>query len=184
MENAQEFLNPNSMLTPGVAGAVTMAITNTFAAQFKLIEPWPAAVALTVSFLLGLLVMAAKAMPYWQRFIYYVLNSLIVFTVAVGSNTLGQAGGASPAGGEKVSYIELLRPLASAGIPAAHAQSPSRNGWCCLNNKVNASSEEECNKWGGRFFSTQEEAQQACRSEASKKQEKDRHFFRPWFQNR
>jgi len=29
-----EFLNPNSMITPGAAGAITMVITNTLCQQF------------------------------------------------------------------------------------------------------------------------------------------------------
>jgi hypothetical protein len=181
----EEFLNPKSMLTPGVAGAMAMLIANTIGLQFRLIEPWPAVVALIVSFLVGLLVMATGAMPYWQRLIYYVLNSLVIFTVAVGSNTVGQTRGSSQSEHKEASYTEqLVAPLASAGIPAAHAQSPSTNGWCCLNRRVNPSSSEECKKWGGQFFSTQEEAQRACQLKEPGKQQKDGGFFRPWFKTR
>ena len=34
METPKEFLNPSSMLTPGIAGAVAMTIANTLNAQF------------------------------------------------------------------------------------------------------------------------------------------------------
>src|SRR6476646_5419079 len=40
MPNVDEFLNPKSMLAPGIAGATTMAITNAVAANFDLSRPW------------------------------------------------------------------------------------------------------------------------------------------------
>jgi hypothetical protein len=39
--NAKEFLNPNSMLTPGFAGGMTMGITNTIATQFEFFHIGP-----------------------------------------------------------------------------------------------------------------------------------------------
>ena len=169
MENSNQFLNPQSMITPGLCGGVAMAITNSLTVKFGLGEPWPGAVALIASFVLGLLVMASDVKPYWKRSLYYVVNSFIIFNVAVGSNTLGQA-------------VGVPAPSPSALIPTALAQPPI--GWCCLNNMVNSSHLEECNKWGGRFFSTQEQAQQACRAEESMKKEStppETRFFRPWF---
>lgn len=184
MESTKEFLNPNAMLTPGVAGAVTMMISNTFAAQFDLAAPWPAVVALAVSFSVGLLVIANATIPYWQRFFYYVLNSFIIFTVATGSNTLGRATDFASANHQQNSYIEQLIPLAAVSVPAAYAQPSSPNGWCCLNHRVNSSSQEECEKWGGQFSSAQEEAEQACKLAATDKQKGNKSFFRPWFQTR
>jgi len=52
-----EFLNPKSMLTPGLAGSTTMFITNVLAAQFSL--P-PNFTGLFISFAFGLVVFAAR----------------------------------------------------------------------------------------------------------------------------
>jgi hypothetical protein len=51
-----KFLSPESMLTPGLAGGMTMGITNALAFQFNLIAPQPALIALILSFLFGLCV--------------------------------------------------------------------------------------------------------------------------------
>ena len=117
MENAKQFLSPQSMLTPGVAGGTVMMITNTLISQFKLIYPWPSIVAITVSFIVGLLVWASEVKPYWKRFIYYVVNSFIIFNVAIGANTLGQGGG------EITPDVTTIMPIAS----KVYAQ--TTNGW-------------------------------------------------------
>jgi hypothetical protein len=83
----QEFLNPKSMITPGAAGAITMAITNALCAQFNgLPGNW---VALTLSFLFGGLVAFSFASSAVVRFVYLIVNSLIIFVMASGSNTVG-----------------------------------------------------------------------------------------------
>jgi len=82
-----EFLNPNSMITPGAAGAITMMITNTLCGQFD--DLHPGMTGLAVSFLFGAMVFGYGA-SLAARMIYYVINSLIVFTVAMGSNVIGQ----------------------------------------------------------------------------------------------
>jgi predicted membrane metal-binding protein len=79
------FLTPEAMLTPGMAGALTMMITNGLTANFYAPR---ALVGLAISFLFGLLVFAA-AKKWWQNCIYYVLNSLVIFCVALGANTAG-----------------------------------------------------------------------------------------------
>jgi hypothetical protein len=85
-----EFLNPNSMITPGAAGAFTMMITNTLCQQFS--ELHLGGTGLVVSFLFGALVFAYTAsIP--VRVVYYMINSLIIFTVAMGSNAIGQQAG-------------------------------------------------------------------------------------------
>lgn len=79
----QDFLNPKSMLTPGIAGGIVMMISNTLLVQFALPARWTA---LALSALLGVVVFVATAIPLWQRIIYYIFNSLIIFCIAVGSN--------------------------------------------------------------------------------------------------
>jgi hypothetical protein len=83
--NIDEFLTPEAMLTPGAAGALTMMITNAITANF---DAHRAFTGLLISFLFGALVFAAVR-SVWQKAIYYVINSLIIFCVALGANTVG-----------------------------------------------------------------------------------------------
>jgi len=83
----EEFLQPKAMLTPGIAGGVTMLIANALWVAFSLPPRWTS---LVLSFLVGLLVFVAKGgVPAWQRAVYYVLNSLIIFSVSIGTNYVG-----------------------------------------------------------------------------------------------
>lgn len=86
--DVKEFLNAKSMLTPGVAGLITMLITNALHAQFGLSAKW---VALALSFLVGLLVFTDTAARLLSRVVLYAINSLIIFSIAVGANTTGAA---------------------------------------------------------------------------------------------
>ena len=86
MAQIDDFLKPESMMTPGVAGAITMTISNTMWLQFGLQQRWSA---LALSFAFGALVFAATRIPVWQRAVYYLLNSLIIFSAAAGGNYLG-----------------------------------------------------------------------------------------------
>src|SRR2546422_1640859 len=75
------------MLTPGIAGGVTMLIANALWVAFSLPPRWTS---LALSFLLGLLVFVATTrVPVWQRAVYYLLNSLIIFSVSIGTNYVG-----------------------------------------------------------------------------------------------
>ena len=196
----KDFLNPNSMLTPGAAGAMAMTIANTFAGAFKMSEPWPALVALGISFMFGLLVLSAKATPIWQKLVYYVLNSLVIFTVATGSNSLGQAAVSRSSDGDSASISLRLKSLACFGTQVANAQPASSEEWCCLNNRVNPFPRADCLKWGGVPHETKERAQEACEALAQEQsagvavgnsnttsgtgqqsKEGGNLFFRPWF---
>jgi len=82
-----EFLQPKAMLTPGIAGGVTMLIANALWVAFSLPPRWTS---LVLSFGVGLLVFVAKGgVPAWQRAVYYILNSLIIFSVSIGTNYVG-----------------------------------------------------------------------------------------------
>jgi len=82
-----EFLNPKSMLTPGVAGGLTMLMTNSLTSQFGLL---PNYTGLALSFLFGLLVFQTTVQLPWPKLAaYYVVNSLIIFSVAIGTNHAG-----------------------------------------------------------------------------------------------
>jgi hypothetical protein len=82
MNGIDEFINPKSMITPGIIGGTIMFITNSLCCQFTIPPKW---VGLFLSFLFGLLVLKAEAIPRWQRGVYYVVNSLIIFSVAFGT---------------------------------------------------------------------------------------------------
>ena len=86
--DVKEFLNAKSMLTPGVAGLVAMLITNALHAQFGMPGRW---IALALSFLIGSLVFGDTATRLLQRIVLYVINSLIIFSIAVGTNAAGAA---------------------------------------------------------------------------------------------
>lgn len=84
--DVKEFLNAKSMLTPGVAGLIAMLITNALQTQFGTPARW---VAIVLSFLIGSLVFADTVTRLPQRIVLYVINSLIIFSIAVGANTAG-----------------------------------------------------------------------------------------------
>ena len=89
----KDFLNPNSMLTPGIAGSLTMMIANTLFITFTIPPKYSATI---LSFMLGTLVFASdsfnskeKKIPPWLKIIYYIINSLIIFSVGIGANYAG-----------------------------------------------------------------------------------------------
>jgi hypothetical protein len=81
-----EFLNPKSMLTPALVGSMVMMITNAVYVQFGLPK---GLVGLALSFTVGLLIVVKLMVPIWQRIIYYLLNSLFIFSVAAGASDFG-----------------------------------------------------------------------------------------------
>jgi hypothetical protein len=81
-----DFFRSKAMLTPGVAGATTTMITATLVSQFGLPGNWTG---LVISLLLGLSVWADKSVAIYQRIIFYIINSVTIFTVALGLNTAG-----------------------------------------------------------------------------------------------
>jgi hypothetical protein len=83
----QQFLTPEAMVTPGVAGSLTMAISNALASNFD----WPRAwIGLIISFVFGVLVLVS-AKGLLTKLAYYVINSLVIFCVAIGANGIATA---------------------------------------------------------------------------------------------
>ena len=82
-----EFLNPKSMLTPGVAGAMVMLLSNAICQAFP--EVAFRYMALGISFLLGSVLLSEKSMEFTRRFGFWVLNSLIIFAMGVGATNIG-----------------------------------------------------------------------------------------------
>src|SRR6266404_600519 len=82
-----DFLNPKSMATPGVAGALIMFLVNGLSVPFP---DLPARyMALGLSFVAGTVVFGAAKLGIVHRFAFWVLNSLIIFVVGYGSAALG-----------------------------------------------------------------------------------------------
>jgi hypothetical protein len=82
-----QFLQPQSMVTPGALGALAMLGTNTLAGNFSYVS-YPF-IALILSCLFGFAALV-KSTSIFEKILYYLLNSIIIFSVAAGSNKLGQ----------------------------------------------------------------------------------------------
>ncbi len=80
------FLTKESTLTPGLAGGLTLTITNVLAVQF---DAPPNYTGIALSGLMALVVVGWLQMPLLKRGIWWVLNTLVIFTVALGGNQLG-----------------------------------------------------------------------------------------------
>ena len=73
-------------LTPGVAGAMTTTITATLVSQFGLPGNWTG---LAISMMFGVTVWADKLAAIYLRVVFYIINTLTIFAVALGLNTAG-----------------------------------------------------------------------------------------------
>lgn len=82
-----DFLNPRSMLTPGVAGSVVMVIANTLWVEFLIPQKWTA---LILSFLLIIPILLKFSASWIENIIYFTFNGLIVFALAVNTNFAGR----------------------------------------------------------------------------------------------
>src|SRR5512140_765035 len=90
-----EFLNPKSMITPGIAGAVMMFLVNGLSVPFpELPQRW---LALGLSLLIGALVVLRQSdLKLVSRLGFWVLNSLVIFVVGFGSNNLARDASSAP----------------------------------------------------------------------------------------
>ncbi len=84
-----EFLNPKSMVTPGIAGGTVMFLVNGISKPFpELPQKW---IALALSFLVGLgIIIQVAQMRILERLVYWAVNSLVIFAVGFGSTYLGR----------------------------------------------------------------------------------------------
>jgi hypothetical protein len=85
----KEFINPKSMLTPGVAGSLMMLLVNGITYQFP---EFPARyLALLLSLLIGAIVWSPQVkedLPRFQKPLYWILNSMVIFVVGFGTANL------------------------------------------------------------------------------------------------
>lgn len=118
-----EFLNPKSMVTPGIAGAVMMFLVNGLSVPFpELPQRW---LALALSLLIGALVVLRQSdLKLVSRLGFWVLNSLVIFVVGFGSNNLARdAVNASPSVAARSGAAEPHAAL-SLLFPSAYAEDP------------------------------------------------------------
>jgi hypothetical protein len=175
MSDIDKFLSPESMLTPGLAGGMTMGITNALAFQFGLDAPQPALIALVLSFLFGLCVfVSAKSnIRRGVKALFWIINSLVIFTVAAGSNSIGTAASLAQASGTPRPVAGVIEML----VPTAHAQSA---GWCCLDGDIKPLGAAQCTEQKGKAAETKDKAQQVCEAERAAEKRRERGFFQPW----
>ncbi len=83
----QEFINPKSMMTPGIAGSTMMFLVNGIIFAFPELESKTRIIALLLSLLIGSVVFASKdiATAIWTKSVYWIVNSLIIFVVGFGT---------------------------------------------------------------------------------------------------
>jgi hypothetical protein len=126
-------------------------------------------VPLALSFFLGLVATTDTTIARWKRFVFYVINSLVIFSVATGANTIGQAA--------------TQTTMAISLSARAYAAETSAVGWCCADNRITQATREDCARRLGNFYRTVEEARNTCGSNQRRTGETrpERSFFRPWF---
>ena len=124
----QDFINPKSMLTPGVAGSLMMFLVNGISFQFPEIPH--RYLALFLSFLIGAVVWFSETggkSVVLQKAIYWILNSLVIFAVGFGTANLAADAtvGASTAG---TPQAQLLLSVSTAFAQGAPTQGASPAG--------------------------------------------------------
>jgi hypothetical protein len=116
-----EFLNSRSMLTPGFAGAMVMVLANSISSAFGMTS-FLSYVVLALSFLIGIIVLSDNNLVFSVRFPLYILNSLIIFSMAYGSNSLGKA--AEKNTDEKEIIESIIKPIGE-GLSGFNRQNTS-----------------------------------------------------------
>jgi hypothetical protein len=114
----KDFLNPKSMITPGIAGASMMFLVNGLLLPFPEITPFARYLALALSALFSaLVVFQDSTISRLERILYWVINALIIFVVGFGTNSLGQSTSSSAAAKKTSQFFAV--------ISSAYAQKPA-----------------------------------------------------------
>jgi hypothetical protein len=170
-----EFLNPKSMLTPGVAGSLMMFLVNGIGVQFP--ELPMRYLALFLSFLIGSIVWFSDIRgraPMAQKGIYWVLNSLVIFVVGFGTANLA-ADASSGAPPKTPHALNLLSPT------SAHADqtAPTRAQVQALTDKL-ARERAENERLKEELEAAQCSQEAAPPPPAPKETPKQQQFFKRW----
>lgn len=116
----QEFLNPKSMITPGVAGGLVMLLANGLIFQFEIGKPMIPWTFLILSYLVGLFLLRDFKVKAMEKIVLYLLNSMIIFCMATGSNAVGNKVASSADDEIKGGIL----PIDTTGIVAIRATTP------------------------------------------------------------
>lgn len=124
----QDFINPKSMLTPGVAGSLMMFLVNGIGFQFPEIPH--RYLALFLSFLIGAIVWFSETggkSVVLQKAVYWILNSLVIFAVGFGTANLAAdaTAGASTAAIPHARLLLSVSPAFAQGTQGASPTGPS-----------------------------------------------------------
>jgi hypothetical protein len=102
-----------------------MLLANTICAWFP--EVAFRYVALFLSFVIGSVVLATAGMKLWERGVYWCVNSLIIFSMGVGSSNIAANVAASPNGHASLERSAAVAELLSSLVTGtANAQEPTR----------------------------------------------------------
>jgi hypothetical protein len=121
--NTQDFINPKSMLTPGLAGGLVMIVVNGLTSAFP--ELPPRYMALAFSLLIALIVISSnefKEVKVLLKGVYLLFNGLIIFAVGFGTANLA-ADAASGLRDREVRGGSVIE-----WVSTAHAQPPGSHG--------------------------------------------------------
>ena len=123
----KEFINPKSMLTPGLAGSLMMFLVNGIAVPFPEIPS--RYVALFLSFLIGASIIWFSEIEgksqVLQKAMYWVLNSLVILVVGFGATNL--AADVTSATSKVVSPHGQLLPFVSSAFAQNDSLSDSQS---------------------------------------------------------
>lgn len=122
MATLNDFLNPTSILTPGIAGGMATTIALPLATNFGFSIPW---ITLGASLLLSLAIVSRfeAQIALSQRSLYCILNTLIIFSTSAGAS--GQLDRHPEPPKPPALGANVIAPAASLGdwlFSAAHAQ--------------------------------------------------------------
>ena len=173
----KEFINPKSMLTPGVAGSLMMFLVNGITFQFP--EVPPRYLALFLSFMIGAVVWLSETKGkslVLQKAVFWVLNSLVILVVGFGTANLA-ADVASSQPDSKAPHAVIL-PLISDALaqenPVA-TRSGSPQSVEALKQQLEAERiKNEC------LIRELESAKQEKPPMSEKEPAKDKQFFKRW----
>ncbi|WP_028373658.1 hypothetical protein [Legionella lansingensis] len=176
----KDFLNPRSMLTPGVAGSVVMVIANTMWVEFMIPQKWTA---LVLSFIIIIPILMQFAASFIENIIYFMFNGLIIFALAVNTNFAGRKLQDIVTSDKKAPTQEVVAavkaPPSSLVLEKIHGmQLASNNQQDTATDGTQASGETS-----KKDSSDQKDNKDSAEKEAKNKSknQEGREFFQPWF---
>ena len=156
-----QFLVPEAMLTPGVAGGMIMVISNALSNNFEFNAHERGYLGLALSFIFGLLIINSSTKLMF-RIVYYVANSFIIFAVAFGTGTLA-------------STSELGEIKADILVSEAYAQAPNSP-----NSQESDKSRDEPNREAEQNKRRNNSSTRDDSGNAQPPTRKSNSFFQPW----